>query len=545
MKKKYKKFYRDYPEGSSIKSHSFSGMMRVMLFACLLIFTSYSAYANNVTVSGVFITEQNSDNHYSKVQFIISWENSWRTSSADPYNWDAAWVFIKYRVNPASGGDGLWRHATINTTGSVAPTGSTISVPSDGVGAFIYRSTDGTGTFTVTGAQLQWNYGLNYKNSTDLIGDNDIVDIKIFAIEMVYVSQGSFYVGDGGNSGVCGRFNRQNATTPFQITDETVPATLGGALAITANLHNNNALGMDAPDDFNNSTTQSLAEAFPKGYNAFYCMKHEIIQQQYVDFLNMLTYTQQATRTPIAPNSAAGTYFFNQYRHKIKISTPGVESTTSAVYTSDYLYVSCEYMSWADMAAYLDWSGLRPMTELEFEKSCRGPLTKVTYEYAWGSQDYSTVSGISNSGAINEIASNSGANICSSVTGSMGTMRAGCFAKSSTTNRYSSGATYYGILDMSGNTNERCITVGSSTGRAFTGTHGNGILNTSGSADVLNWPTGYVGVGVRGGSWLDSHSSSGDSYLEISNRSKAVAYTNVADNRYAGYGGGRGVRTAP
>ena len=42
------------------------------------------------------------------------------------------------------------------------------------------------------------------------------------------------------------------------------------------------------------------------------------------------------------------------------------------------------YMCWADCATYADWAGLRPMTELEFEKACRGPLKPVPDEYAWG-----------------------------------------------------------------------------------------------------------------------------------------------------------------
>jgi hypothetical protein len=37
------------------------------------------------------------------------------------------------------------------------------------------------------------------------------------------------------------------------------------------------------------------------------------------------------------------------------------------------------------MAAFADWSGLRPMSELEYEKACRGYNTPaVPNEYAWG-----------------------------------------------------------------------------------------------------------------------------------------------------------------
>ena len=30
------------------------------------------------------------------------------------------------------------------------------------------------------------------------------------------------------------------------------------------------------------------------------------------------------------------------------------------------------YLSWTDLAAYLDWACLSPMTEIQFEKACRG-----------------------------------------------------------------------------------------------------------------------------------------------------------------------------
>jgi formylglycine-generating enzyme required for sulfatase activity len=40
-------------------------------------------------------------------------------------------------------------------------------------------------------------------------------------------------------------------------------------------------------------------------------------------------------------------------------------------------------LSWFDVAAYLDWAALRPMTELEFEKVCRGPENRIAGEYAW------------------------------------------------------------------------------------------------------------------------------------------------------------------
>jgi hypothetical protein len=47
-----------------------------------------------------------------QVQFKLNWQNSLRTSNA-PFNWDATWVFIKYKV----GVNGEWKHASECTSG--------------------------------------------------------------------------------------------------------------------------------------------------------------------------------------------------------------------------------------------------------------------------------------------------------------------------------------------------------------------------------------------------------------------------------------------
>ena len=46
-------------------------------------------------------------------------------------------------------------------------------------------------------------------------------------------------------------------------------------------------------------------------------------------------------------------------------------------------------LSWPDLCAYADWAALRPMTELEYEKACRGPNNPVLGEYAWGNTSIS------------------------------------------------------------------------------------------------------------------------------------------------------------
>jgi len=385
--------------------------------------------ANNISISNVSLTGINTTDHYAFVNFNISWDNSWRTSSA-PNNWDAAWVFVKYKVNgdyvSAAGatstgttitvgsttglrvgmrvcksagtgvitegtvvtaiidgtsftvsiapttalsgglsvvrGYAIWEHAILNGTGHTAPTGSTITPASDGTGVFIYRSSDGTGTNTFTNAQLRWNYG----------AEQTEVDIRVFAIEMVYVPEGSFYVGSGGTE--TGSF-----TNGSWLTGATIPLLCSSENALTISQTTGNLWATK----LTLISAGSLAADYPKGYNAFYCMKYEVTQQMFVDFLNTLTYTQQTTMGA-SPNSLIGYVGDTTYRYKIYRSVIGTNSYIPAVYTSpSNSHVACK-LSWVYFAAYLDWSGLRPMTELEYEKACRGPETPVPNEFPWG-----------------------------------------------------------------------------------------------------------------------------------------------------------------
>ncbi|MFN9998336.1 MAG: SUMF1/EgtB/PvdO family nonheme iron enzyme, partial [bacterium] len=284
------------------------------------------------------------------------------------------------------------------------------------------------------------------------------------------------------------------------------------------------------------------------GFNAFYSMKYEISQQQYVDFLNTLTYTQQAARTAASspPNSAAGTgALINPYanRNGIDIQTPGTASTVPAVYACnldddgiyneavDGQHIACNYLSWDDLDAYLDWAGLRPMTELEFEKACRGNITPTSGEYPWGTATAVKPTGINNTGNASEIASNGSANIAFDIS-SIGPVRTGLFATGSS-NRNGSGAGYYGNMDLGGNLWERVVTLGNNAGRAFSGSHGNGTLTSNGDADVVGGPDA-AGTGWRGGAY-----DLPDSTAIASRRTIA---SNGNNSRVAN-AGGRGVRT--
>ena len=147
-----------------------------------------SVFANNVEVENISITGQNNAADTKFIELDVSWENSWRTS-ASPNNWDAVWLFAKYRLTSGT----LWEHATLSSVNGdhVAPTGSQVSAVSDGKGIFLYRDADGFGNNDFNNLQMLWDYGI------DGLADNDSVEICVYAVEMVYVPQGDFTLGDG------------------------------------------------------------------------------------------------------------------------------------------------------------------------------------------------------------------------------------------------------------------------------------------------------------------------------------------------------------
>lgn len=547
------------------------------LLPIVIMIIGSTCFANNITVNNVGIIGQNTTDHYSLVQFTLAWENSWRNDlggngQAEPYNRDAAWIFIKYRL-----GSGEWQQAWLNNEGNTGPEGCVIDIgllspgtsfnptTNPGLGAFIYRNANGTGTNSFSNIRLRWNYGDNG------LSDASTVEIKIFAIEMVYVPQGSFYVGSGGNGDdtTSGFYEYPTFTNAYQINSEAAITvdTTDGSLYYKLNFFLQGGRGGDQ--------LGPVPAAFPKGYSSFYCMKYEISQQQYVDFLNTLTRSQQNTRTETILTSGI-TSVTNNYvmsdsnlvviRNGIRCNAviPAFEpiifycdlnANGVAADINDGQSIACGFLNWADLAAYLDWSGLRPMTELEFEKACRGSLSPIPNEYAWGTPYVAGsitpfIYSLINSGSNDE---NISANYSTSVgvgnaryefTGDIfpnfapGPMRVGIFAGNiNNTGRITSGATYYGIMEMSGNLWERAVTIGTAVGRLFTGTHGDGLLNTTGNHNTLSWPgTNGNGGGFRG-SALHHHLWD----LTISGRRLAAL---SSDSRHFGRGG-RGVRTSP
>ena len=494
-------------------------MKKIVLFSLCLI--GLASRANNVSITNISAPSTTT------VQFDIAWDNSWYTSSP-PSNWDGVWVFVKAQVCP-----GTWNHANLSTVSSDhSVSGGVLQVDAvtDGKGVFIRRSAAGVGSISTSTVVLKFSSAYVIANTNyDVIG-----------IEVVNVPTGTFYVGDGGGSLYeFGAGCQSGSGFPWQMSGEG---------AIGANCMNSGAMNITG-----------IPAALPKGYNGFYCMKYEITQNQYATFLNLLDYASQVNRTANNPSSPMGTAALTSSpglnRNSIEIKTPSVTATTyirPAVYGNDLnnnnVYdesddggdVACNFLSWEDLKAYLDWSALRPMTEFEFEKSARGILYPTSAEYPWSTTTINQAisNSLTNGGQSSEVSTSTSTGLCAYNAGSsttLGPLRVG-FAATATSTRPDAGASYYGIMDLGGNVWEQTIGFHQSVNPyIYTGTLGDGTLDSGGNADASNWGS-YIYTIVRGGNWEQTAT-----YVKTSDRSN---YNNqgAENNLRVRRTGGRGVR---
>ncbi|PKR81447.1 hypothetical protein CW751_05170 [Brumimicrobium salinarum] len=451
----------------------------------LLLMTGSLATANNLQITNVTATT-------SSIQFNISWENSWRVSTA-PKNHDAVWIFIK-RIDCATN---QWSHVDLSPSAGNHYADDPLEIYIDGrdgaaaaKGLFLRRKADGVGNI------VDDSISINIINMP--AGE---FDFEVFGIEMVQIPEGSFYLGDGASQN---SFRSSSNNNPRLVNNES-------------------SISSTTLRSINSYPPTTLPTAYPKGYKEIYCMKYEITQGQYISFLNALQYDQAADRN--VPALGSNRFIYTG-------SWPNFVSTTP--------HRAMTNMIWDDMAAYLDWSALRPMTELEFEKIARGPSYPVANEYAWGNTSITKVAGLSNDGTPAESSSTTvapghgTATYAGTPAGPNGPLRSG-FAAKPGTNRVSSGAGYYGVMDLSGNVTEMTVGTYTSAASSFTGKLGNGEISTTpapGLPDVTGWPN-YSGRTLKGGSW-----QSPIQHLSVSDRT----LSNYHNNSRYNYVGGRGVR---
>ena len=271
---------------------------------------------------------------------------------------------------------------------------------------------------------------------------------------------------------------------------------------------------------------------YPNGYSAFYVMKYEISQEQYVSFLNRLSRVQQQARTIGAEldKLKEGDYVFGSDRTKpscrngvklIKRPADGEPLVFLASGTGTGPTLACNYLSPADMLAYADWSGLRPLTEMEYEKMCRPfyPSEAVRGEYPWNSKTYVAVENLQNPGTRSEkpLLGEENVNFGRRQTGPL---RCGAFAVGAQS-RQDMGASFWGAMELGGNLAEIYYNV-NTEGRRYRGIanhlHGDGKLGANGATNMTeaNWSNHHNAFCLKGGHWADTDPE----LLGISNRTR-------------------------
>jgi len=516
-------------------------MKKYILFFLFMLFVVEVTKANNLTISTPNYNDGNKT-----LTFTITWDNSWKITGG-PNNYDGVWLFIKRQACSTTN---QWATALLSTTSgdhtAAAVTGGaaakllTVDAVSDGMGVFIRRQYNGLGNIPAHTVTLALNSSLTTSPAiTATANDN----FKIFGIEMDYVPQGQFYLGDGRQTNTTNFSNGNNSGTPLQITAAMQAAGLGASTVYTSNP------SYGCPN--------YLPASFPIGYNGFWCMKYEIGVTSYVDFLNSISYNEQATRLAKwgtrYPNTVNSYFTAGGRAVAIYTSVAGTFNTIPAVF--DYnvwaKYNPVTHLSWNDLTAYLDWVGLRPMTEFEYEKACRGSnVNPIPNEYPWG--DVSLYQNYGNTGSGGGTAT-----FVSSVVGQYNGMtiygwndnnwvpyRSGSFATNLTT-RSQAGATYYGILDMAGNVSEQVVGGGSGYDFSnFTTANGDGVLGADGNANTPGWPTTW---GANTGNyWKGGDYTGNGTYPQILQTSDRQNYAGNGTNNGQNNGfGGRGVRSFP
>jgi hypothetical protein len=371
---------------------------------------------SSLRVGGVVVAPR--DDKSATITFNISWEGSWRHEG----NHDAAWVFFKARPE----GSTEWQHVRLAADKVMNPTGYgqakegtrlDLIVPDgdDGyTGLIVRRAEYGAGKVAASNVVVVWDLA-----SAKGITKDTKVEVRGFGIDLVFIPEGAYVLGGG--------------TMPnhfYLYTNETestlsYPVTGPGAIPTGKQPGKLWADKGAQPQD-----KGEIPAAFPNGYAAAYCMKKCITGTQYAGFLNTLPPAQAVSFSP--PGA-----------HQMACSGTGSNVTYRATSDSDG-NINLNNLSWADGVTFAAWAGLRPMTELEYEKITRGP--RLPGPEANESLDHPS---------------------------------------------------YWLVTTMNGwrFPAERAVTVANAAGRRFKGSHGMGI-------PVLpaDWPQAdAVGVGVRAG----------------------------------------------
>jgi len=513
----------------------------ILLTVFFLLFVPGMVFASHLRIDNSIISEINTETKSAKVQCTVSWDNAWKNE----VNSDGVWLFAKFQT-----AGGIWKHASLKAASKTGfdyadqtPAGFSKSdnpeigmwVPKEKKGAFIFKA-KGSGNVLAKNVQLAWDYTKDGLNADQVMK----AKVKVFGLEMVYIPQDKHYVGDP--KGPDGPDNTlytypNNGSFLIKSEDPILVDKVDGALFCD----------QDNPRS-REDTPFTIPKEFPKGYKAFWVMKYELTSQQFCDFLSTLTRKQQQSmvEADISADEIKNYYVKTNseeehIRNSIVVAKKGNGTIEPVKFYTYAPARAVNFMSWSNIAAIGDWAGLRPITELEYEKAARGPGEALVNELAWGVDMDSanvgrvqTFDGADGSGYEKKVPQNGLlANACfgggiapfdvgkktvPDNPGFEGPVSGELFENSrieGVSQRINDGASYYGVRNLSGNVWERCVTIGHQLGRIYDGQHGDGELDAEGFCNVANWPgKDGAGAGNRGGVW----SSPAPKYLRISLR---------------------------
>ena len=433
------------------------------------------------------------------VVFTVSWDNAWRNSK----NHDAAWVFMKF-VRDGGGFGHIYVNPESVEVLSDNGVDADVRVPEDKTGMFVFPSTSHRGS-------VKWRIRVGVDSLTFQRFNTRNAKLLVSAIEMVYVPEGRFTLGDPDTAALefASFFRSDSDGNPaglFEVTDGDSEIRIGSGEG-WLNYRS-------SEPQYQGDMRGVIPSSFPNGFDAFYIMKYETSQGQYAQFLNTLSPSQTHMRVPFGGKG----YYENR----------GTIKFAKGVYIAESPGRPANYITWDDGAALADWAGLRPMTELEFTKAARGPGTPLPHEYPWNTTTKHQLSRFVNT------------------EGDLVMAEGLDESQLSDQNRDLFGASYYWVMDLAGSVWEKCVTVGDEKGRSFTGSHGDGMLTGYGSATNDDWPEGIDeqgGYGYRGGGYYHANQANHElnphspiayrTYASWSGGTRSIAYS----NRY--------VRTAP
>ena len=459
-----------------------------MKSSILFFFLSLSAniiFATDLKISNIELHIHRDTNYAPRVKVNVEWENAWHNAK----NFDGVWLFVKFETL-----SGRTRHAKIAQAGH-----QVVHNPMDVKTRFEVGDKQ-TGLFLTPDqnhrGRVSWTIEIHLDRSNfDNVNVRNL-ECKVYGIEMVYIPEGSFTLGDPSDAAY-----QKHALYQVKANGERGLYSINSENQIIEIGKEPNMLYYEINTQIYQGDQQGvLASHFPKGYKAFYCMKYELQQGQYAQFLNSISDSQTHHRA----NFGGRDYYKN--RGSIYFDRK------QEIYKAEKPQRPCNYITWDDAMAFADWAGLRPMTELEFTKACRGPERPKPNEFPWGTNSKSALQ--------------RGVNLNNDLVMFNGMDE----SQLTEQNRAIFGASYYWVMDLAGSLWEKVVTIGDEKGRAFKGNHGDGRLTGMGFANEESWPKGFDegGYGYRGGGY----------YYHGQNYSDFNPHSPIAFRPYGAWAGG-------